>query len=389
MRPIYLDYCSTTPIDPAVVEVIGEYLRRGYPNPSSQHRPGQAARRELERLRSGMVRLLGGQASGMQQDRLVVTSGGSEANHLAIQGLWRAERPQLLVSAVEHPGVIGAAGQAARRGAIVRRIPVDRHGQASLEALERLLAEQPTGLVSLMLVNNETGTIQPVAEAARICHSHGALLHTDAVQAVGHVAVDFRELGVDAMTVAAHKFYGPRGVAALLLRHGLEPAPLMPGGAQQSGIRPGTEDVALVAGMHAALGRRLADWQGDSARIAGLRDSFEQGLSAALPGQMVVNATGAPRSGHVSNIAFPGMNRQAILLAADLVGLAISTGSACASGSSEPSPVLLAMGLEDPLVEGSVRVSFGLPTDREEVAWAVERLGARIRALGREKDGVF
>jgi len=378
---IYLDYCSTTPIDPEVAGVVHEYLLRGYANPNSQHHPGQAASRELERLRTGSLRLLGGHVTGMRQDQLITTSGGTESNHLAVLGLVQSGRPQLLVSAVEHPGVSGAASIASSRGAEIRQIPVDRNGVVRLEILEQLLQEKPTGLVSLMLVNNETGVVQPVREAAAICHRFGALIHTDAVQAVGHIPLSFQELGVDAMTIAAHKFHGPRGIGGLLLRHGLEIAPMMTGGSQQMGWRPGTEDVALLAGMHAALGRSIGELSTRSLQIAGLRDEFEQRLTAVVTGRLEYNGNLAPRSGHVSNVSFPGLDRQAILLAADMAGLAISTGSACASGSSEPSPVLMAMGLESGLVEGALRISFGVPTTRAEVNLAVERISRIVNGL--------
>lgn len=380
---IYLDYCSTTPIDPVVADAIHECHLRQDPNPASQHRGGQLARRELEQRKLAMLTLLGARTEGRQTDRLVVTSGGTESNHLAVCGLWRAGRPQLLVSAVEHPGVHGAAELAGLRGARVRKVPVDREGRIDLSILEQWLAEVPTSLVSLMLVNHETGVIQPVAEAARIAHAAGALLHTDAVQAIGHLAVDFSALGADALTLAAHKFHGPRGVGGLILRHGVEPTPLMLGGSQQTGTRPGTEDLAGVVGMQTALARVLQGWPESSRRIAALRDRFESLLRESIAGPLWINGGGAPRSGHVSNLAFPGLNRQALLMAADLAGLAFSTGSACASGSSEPSPVLVAMGLEDQRIEGSVRVSFGLPTGAAEVEEAVKRLASVISGFSR------
>ncbi len=378
---IYLDYCSTTPIDRNVALVMHDYLLRGYANPNSQHRPGQDARRELERLRSDALLLLGGNTRGMTQDQLITTSGGTESNHLAVLGLLKPERPRLLVSAVEHPGVIGAASIAVGRGVAVRQIPVDRDGVVRLDCLEQLLVEEPTSLVSLMLVNNETGVIQPVAETARICHQHGSLIHTDAVQAIGRLPVSFNELRVDAMTVAAHKFYGPRGIGGLVLRHGVDISPLMVGGSQQMGWRPGTEDVALMAGMHAALSKSVGELSTQSVQTARLRDDFEERLVASVRGVVEFNGAKANRSGHVSNVSFPGLDRQAVLLAADLAGLAISTGSACASGSSEPSPVLLAMNLESVLIEGALRFSFGVPTTQAEVVHAVERISRIVNGL--------
>jgi cysteine desulfurase len=380
-RMVYLDYCSTTPVDPVVSAVFADYLTRGYANPASQHRAGQEARRELERLRRELVRLAGGLADGMRPDRLAVTSGGTEANHLAVLGLVSAERPRVLLSGLEHPGVRGAADIAACRGCEVTLVGVDPRGVIRLEELAAALASGPPAVVCLMLVNNETGVIQPVAEAARLAHQHGALLHCDAVQAPGHVGLSFHELAVDTLAIAAHKFHGPRGVGGLLIRSGLSLTPQMRGGEQQQGLRPGTEDVALVAAMHAAFDRAVCDLETCVGQIAGLRDAFELQLHREVDGPMVIHGSHAGRSCHVANISFPGVDRQALMLAADSEGLAISTGSACASGSSEPSPVLQAMGLPTELIDSAVRVSFGKPTTVDEVRFAAATLSRIVNRM--------
>ncbi len=380
-RMVYLDYCSTTPVDPEVAAVFAEYLKRGYANPASQHRAGQEARRELERLRRDLVRRAGGQADGMRPDRLAVTSGGTEANHLAVLGLVSAERPRVVLSGLEHPGVRGAAEIAASRGCDVALVRADRQGVIRLEELVAALASGPPAVVCLMLVNNETGVIQPVAEAARLARQHGALLHCDAVQAPGRVGCSFHELGVDTLAIAAHKFHGPRGVGGLLIRNGISLTPQMRGGEQQQGLRPGTEDVAVVAAMHEAYCRAVCDLEVHVGRIASLRDAFEAQLLREVDGPGVIHGSHVQRSCHVSNVSFPGVDRQALMLAADSEGLAISTGSACASGSSEPSPVLQAMGLPTELIDSGVRVSFGKPTTVDEVQFAAATLSRIVNRM--------
>lgn len=379
-EPLYLDWCATTPLAPEVLAAYCDALRAGFANPASQHWAGQRARRELERLRRDIVEFLGGRP-GRPADRLVLTSGGTESNHLAIAGLADPSRPRIIVSSIEHPSVAGAARIAAQRGFEVVIAPVDRCGMVDLGELERLTAERPTGLVSLMLVNNETGVIQPVARAAAICRAAGALFHTDAVQAVGKLACSLNELGVDALTFTAHKIGGPRGVGGLLLRHGVEPVPLMIGGQQQSGLRPGTEDVALAAALHRAVELAVGNLPAAAIRVAGARDAFESSLREVIRGPFEVIASDAPRACHVSNVAFPGIDRQALLLAADSNGLAIATGSACASGSSEPSPVLRAMGLPAGVIDSAVRVSFGAEHSAETGRDAAVRLGQIVNRL--------
>jgi cysteine desulfurase len=390
IQSIYLDHNSTTPIDASVAQAISECYAAGYLNPASQHRPGQIARRKLEQFRRRMAEILGANVSGMETDQLVLTSGGTESNNLALLGLAvaplresRSFGGRVLISAIEHPSVIGAAEELARRGFEVEKIPVNPSGVCRLDALEVLL-EKPTSLVSMMLANNETGVIQPVAQAAAICRARGILFHTDAVQAVGKIPVNFRELGVDAMTFTAHKLCGPRGIGGLIVRHGISPQPILFGGFQQMAVRPGTEDVALAAGMC----RSLELYQQDPAqrydRLSSLRDQLQNDLMSEFR-DIVVNGSGAQRVPHTLNISFLGVDRQSILLAADIAGLAISTGSACASGSSELSPVLLAMQLEKEVIAGSIRISLGVSTTRSEIEESTRRIVEIIRNLQRPK----
>lgn len=381
MSTVYLDCNSTTPLHPLVAATLQAAYREGYLNPASQHRPGQLARQALERSRTAICSMLGGRTGGMRADRLILTSGGTEANNLLLLGLaHRLSGQQLLVSAIEHPSIMATAEFLRGKGCKVRLIPVDRNGQVRLDALEELLAE-PTFLVSVMLANNETGAIQPLNEIVRLCRERGALVHTDAVQAVGKIPVDFAQLDVDALTFTPHKFYGPRGIGGLLTKAGLELEPILFGGFQQGGLRPGTEDVALVAGCSRALELCLENLPRMQQLLTERRELFFQRLTAGLKGVVAVNGIFADALPNTLNLAFPGVDRQALLLAADFAGVAISTGSACASGSSEPSPVLLAMGLAPELVESSVRISFGTHTEPTELEWAAEELCRLVNHL--------
>jgi cysteine desulfurase len=312
---------------------------------------------------------------------VVLTSGGTEANNLALFGLARvfdphAEPGEAIVSGIEHHSVAAAVAVLAGRGWRIHRLPLAPHGVVDLAPLDAWLTPQ-TRFVSVMLANNETGVVQPVAQIAARCASLGVPMHTDASQIVGKLPVDFRGLGVSALTAAAHKFHGPLGVGALVVRNDLELAPLLFGGFQQQGLRPGTEAVALAVGMHAAL----AAWQAEGAtrteRMRGLRDRLEAGLAAGYAGEVVVNGAAAQRLPNTSNVALVGLERQALLMALDLEGIACSTGSACASGSSEPSPVLAAMGCPRPVLAAALRFSIGATTTADEIDQAVERI-ARV-----------
>lgn len=331
-----------------------------------------------------MARFLGAKTEGMRSDRLILTSGGTEANNLALFGLTGRTPCPLLVSAIEHPSVSMAADVLARRGYQVERIRVDSNCVVDLDHLQTLLQRSPAPkLVSVMLANNETGVLQPVAQAAELCRQQRTLMHTDAVQAIGKCAVNFTALGVDAMTIAPHKFYGPIGIGALLLHDDTPIEPQLFGGFQQGGIRPGTESFPLVAGFREALQNVVED-QLHATRLNELRDAFERGLRQQLD-DLVINGEAAQRLPHISNIAFLGCDRQQLFLALDFEGVYCSTGSACASGSSEPSPVLRAMGLPEEVISSSLRFSFGSPTTRDEIDEAVERIVRCVKRLRSQK----
>ncbi len=376
MQPIYLDHNATTPLLPEVAAAMAECQAAGFANPESQHQLGRRARCMLEDAREGIAAILGVDLQYRPPDRLIFTSGGTEANNLALFGMAGAPgagtSPRIAVSSIEHPSISQAAKALARRGFRIDILQVSPDGLVCIDQFESYLAERPR-LVSIMAANNETGVIQPIRELAALAAAAGVPLHTDAVQAVGKISVRFRDWGVAAMSIAAHKFNGPRGVGALIVRGDASLDPILFGGFQEEGLRPGTQPVALTVGMHAALESFQREQVERTARIARLRDRLETGLVAAWPSAIVHGAT-APRLPNTTCIAFPGRDRQALVMALDLAGIACSTGSACASGSSEPSPTLVAMGLADELVGSSIRFSLGATTTAGEIDEAIKRI---------------
>jgi len=384
---IYLDCCATTPLLPALAEAIRAAALEFPGNPASQHAAGRRARQRLEGARERIGELLGCDFRGRSPDRVIFTSGGTEANNLALFGLaasvgqvdLQGEAPgRAVISAIEHPSVTAAAAELKRRGWQIDRLPVDARGVVAVASLEAVLNDRTKPrFVSIMLGNNETGVLQPIAELAARCRAAGVRFHTDAVQAVGKLPVSLRALGVDLLSCAAHKFHGPLGIGALLARGGVTLRPQLFGGFQQESLRPGTESVALAVGMEAALELALDELPPRGERLAALQRRFESGLRAAAP-NIVIHSAAAPRLPHVTCAAFPGHDRQALVMALDLAGVCCSTGSACASGSSEPSPVLLAMGLPRTLVQSSLRFSWGATTTEAELDAALERIAAVV-----------
>jgi cysteine desulfurase len=378
-RPIYLDYAATTPLDQSAAQAMDQAAQAGYANPASQHAAGRAARKVLEDARERIVERVGGTTAGMHADQLIFTSGGTEANNLALLGLMGRPPARALVSAIEHPSVSSASDELQRRGHRVDRIRVDSSGVIDLDHAATLLADSPPPrLVSVMLVNNETGVIQPIEQLSQLCSELAIPLHVDVVQAVGQLDMRLHELAFAAATVSAHKFGGPPGIGAVLLRAGVKIEPIQFGGFQQSGIRPGTESVPLAIGFAAALEQHFVARKRPSAN----RVDFEKSLLERLD-YLVINGGNAPRAPHISNVAFLGVDRQQLFLALDFAGVYCSTGSACASGSSEPSPVLRAMGLPEEVVASSLRFSFGAPTTMKDVNEAVERIVTCVKRLRR------
>lgn len=396
--PVYLDHAATTPIDPRVAAKMAEAYAARYANPASQHSEGRRARQALEAVRDAIARGLGAEVDRFDADRLVLTSGGTEANHLALLGLARRRRtdlskrgvlradvrPSVILSTIEHPSVAALAEPLTREGFVVRKLPVDSDGVVRLEALDGLL-DEGTCLVSLMLANNETGALQPVQEAAALCDRMGIWLHTDAVQAIGKIPVSFRSLHVAAMTVAPHKFHGPRGIGGLLLRGGVEPEPLLLGGFQQASLRAGTEDPALAIGFAEALRLAHEEERDRPARLAQARDAFERVLREQIP-NLEIHAAAVPRLPTTSCVSFLGLDRQALFLALDFAGIACSTGSACASGSSEPSTVLTAMGVSEAALSSALRFSFGDVQNSADSEKYALRISSVVNDLRRRAD---
>jgi len=377
MDLIYLDHNSTTPMLPEVADAVREASLRYGANPASQHEPGRQARRVLEEARERVGELLGARVGGRNADRLIFTSGGTEANNLAIFGLlnaWaNASNPgHLVISVIEHPSVAEAAQVLEQSGWHVDRLGVDARGVLCVDQLGPLLRPE-TRLVSLMLGNNETGVMQPVARAAEICATQGVPMHCDAVQVVGKLPVHFGGLNLALMSSAAHKFHGPTGVGVLVVRHGVALHPTMFGGHQQAGLRPGTEMVALVVGMQTALECWHRESDARRQRLTSLRDRLEQTILDNFSTARVIGRE-APRLPNTANVSFVGLDRQALVMALDLAGVACSTGSACASGSSEPSPSLAAMRLPKDVLEGSIRFSLGATTTAAEIDEAACRI---------------
>ena len=375
-QTIYFDNNATTPVDPRVVEAMAECYRRWPGNPASQHTAGRSARRVLEEARDEIAGLLGATLSGPQPDRLVFTSGATEANNLAVRGIvgrMPGDGPRhLIVSAIEHPSVSSLADQIVVEGFAVSKLPVDGQGVIVLDQLAPLLTPH-TRLACIMLGSNETGALQPVAEAAAICREAGVPLHCDAVQVAGKLPIDFAALGAATLSISAHKFHGPRGIGALLVRGSTPLAPMLFGGFQQAGLRPGSEPVALAVGMAKALRLWHEEADARARNMTMLRDQFEALLSTGSP-EIIVHSQHAARLPHTSHIAFPGLDRQALLMALDLAGVACSAGSSCASGSSELSATLLAMGVSEALAGSSLRFSLSAFTTAEEVHEGARRI---------------
>jgi cysteine desulfurase len=342
-RRTYLDHNATSPLRPAAREAIEKAFRDGG-NASSVHAEGRIARAIIDDAREAIAREL-----GVLSPMLVFTSGGSEANNLAIKG---AAVDRLLVSAVEHPSVLESARAA---GKPVEIVPVDRDGIIDLVALDRMLAGGPRALVSIMLANNETGVIEPLRQVSEIGRRHGALIHTDAVQAFGKIPVNFGVLGIDLLTVSAHKLGGPVGAGALIVRDGVSLEPLIHGGGQELRRRAGTENLPAIAGFAAAAAERRID-------VSHLRDRLESELEDA-----VVVGSSVERLPNVTCLAWPGLSAEMLVMAFDLDGIAISSGSACSSGKVAKSHVLAAMDVAPEIADGAIRVSLGWNTTEEDI----------------------
>ena len=381
---VYFDYNATTPLAPEVIEAVVRATRDQFGNASSVHHFGQQAKALLDNARSAVAALVNGDPS-----EVVFTSGGTEADNLAIRGAAEALEPtgrrHLIASAIEHEAVLNTLKALARRGWRTSLIPVDQTGITSPDRLRELLTDE-TAVVSVMHANNEIGTIQPIAELARVAHERGALMHTDAVQSVGKIPVDVRALGVDLLSLSAHKFNGPKGAGALWIRRGTRMQPILTGGKHERSRRAGTENVPALAGLGVAAQLAAGKIAVEGARVGALRDRLEAGILRNVPGT-VVNGAPEIRVPNTTNISFDRVEAESLLIALDLEGIAVSTGSACSSGTLEPSHVLRAMGFPAHRTQNSLRFSLGLFSTDEEVDRVIEvlpRLVEKLRGLTRK-----
>ncbi len=383
MQRIYFDHNATTPVHPVVADTMAAALREEFGNPSSVHHFGQRAKAVIDQARSALAALIGADPS-----EVVFTSGGTESDNFAIRGtaeaLERTGRRHLVASSIEHEAVLNTLKVLARRGSDTTLLSVGDTGIASPDDL-RVALRDDTALVSVMHANNEIGTIQPIAELAEVAHERGALFHTDAVQSAGKIPIDVKTLGVDLLSISAHKFYGPKGVGAIWIRRGLRILPSSTGGKQERNRRAGTENVAGIVGMGAAADVARARMADECARVTALRDRLEEEILRAVP-RTIVNGARTLRVPNTTNISFDRVEAESLLIALDLEGIAVSTGSACSSGTLEPSHVLKAMGFPPHRTQKSIRFSLGAANteaDDDRAVVALPGIVEKLRSLTR------
>ena len=380
---VYLDHAATTPVRREVLEAMLPYLGSvTFGNPSSAHHFGRAARAGLEQARREVAA-----AIGVEPPQVIFTSGGTEADNLAVIGAALAARHRgqpmrVAVSAVEHKAVLAAAHRVKEFGGEEVALPVTSDGRLDLDVLDEALTHSPA-VVSVMWVNNETGVLQPIEEVAARCHQAGVLLHSDAVQAFGKLPLSIKELPCTLLTISGHKIGAPKGIGALIVRDRKAIEALIHGGGQQFGLRPGTENVPGAVGLGRAASLAAAEQAREAERLLALRNTLTERLREAVP-DIVIHGQESPRAPHIVNVGVPGTDSEALLMHFDLVGVAISAGSACSTGAMEPSHVLSAMGVPRPLALGSIRLSLGHESTASDVDRAVEvfpEVVAKVRKL--------
>ncbi len=383
-RLVYLDNAATTAVRPEVLEAMLPFLgSEAFGNPSSPHRFGRAARVGVEQARRTIA-----EALGAEPNQVIFTSGGTEADNLAVVGAALAARERgapfrVAVSAIEHKAVLAAAHFASQLGGEEVLLPVDTSGGVVPDALDAALA-RGVAVVSVMWVNNEVGVIQPVARLAARCREAGVTFHSDAVQALGKIPVSYRDSGCALLSISGHKISGPKGVGALIVRDRRAIVPLLHGGGQQFGLRPGTENVPGIVGFGKAVELAVAEWGECGARLAGLRDDLERQLLAILP-DAVIHAADGERAPQTTNVSIPGTDSETMLMHLDVAGIACSSGSACSTGAVEPSHVLTAMSVPHDLGVAALRFSFGrdnTQADVDAVIAALPKIVEKVRALG-------
>lgn len=381
---IYIDHASTTPCDKRVVDAMLPYFTQEFGNADSQHFYGRETAKAVADARQSIASLIGAQAN-----ELYFTASGTEADNWALKGVALAKRSKgkhVIISSIEHHAILTAADWLEKNGFKVTRLPVNSHGIVEPSSLEAAIDDDTT-LVSIMYVNNEVGTIQPIRELAEIAHKHGALFHSDCVQAMPYIKIDVKDLGVDLISMSGHKFYGPKGVGALYIRNGVKPEKLVSGGGQERSQRGGTTNTPAVVGMARALEIAVADMDQNNKHIAEIRDHFVDRVMAEIP-YIRFNGDLQHRVPSVANFSFEFVEGEGILMLMDFNGIAVSSGSACSSGSLDPSHVLLAMGVPIAVSHGSIRFSFGKDNTMEEADYTVDKLKDTIAKL-REMSPLF
>ncbi len=372
--PIYLDHAATTPVRAEVLEAMLPFFGPKFGNPSSVHRWGREARTAMDEARERVARCLGARA-----DEICFTSGGTEADNLAVLGAWRAmrqSRPVVVSSPVEHKAVLGAVHQIVEEGGEERLTPIDSDGRVQRDAFARVVDDR-VALATVMWVNNEIGVIQNIPPLAEEAKSKGVLFHTDAVQALGKIVIDLRTVPIDYLTISGHKVGAPKGIGAVFIRRGAPLVPLMHGGTQDPGRRPGTENVAMVIGFARAVELAVDERESECLRLEALRDALDEALLSRIPDARV-HARNAARAPHIINISVPGTDSESMLMALDLQGVACSAGSACQSGNVDPSHVLAAIGVPHDLAVSAIRLSLGSLTTEEHVTRVSELFPALI-----------
>ena len=374
-QPVYLDHAATTPVRREVVEAMEPFYGPRFGNPSSVHRWGREARAALDEARERVAKCL-----GARPDEVCFTSGGTEADNLAIFGPLRSQqkkgRSSLVTTPIEHKAVLAAVHHAARDGIVERMLAVTKAGIVDVDALDATI-DDSVAVCTVMWVNNEIGTIQPIAEITERVKAHGGIMHTDAVQAFGKTDVDVRKVPLDLLTISGHKIGAPKGVGAVFIRRGTPIDPMFHGGSQDRGRRPGTENVAAAVALARAAELTIEERDAECARLSALRDQLEAGLLARIP-DAIIHGRGAPRASHIVNISVPGTDSESLLMALDLAGVAASAGSACQSGSVTPSHVLSAIGVRPEIAVAAIRMSLGSLTTPEDVARVTELFPALI-----------
>ena len=377
MNRIYLDYNATTPVEPQVLDAMLPYFSGEFGNAASIHTVGQRARAAVETARDQVAALL-----GARSQEIVFTSGGTESDNHAIFGIVRSApgaTKHIITTSIEHEAVLNTCQALEKDGVAVTYLPVNSDGLITLDQVEEALRPH-TVLITAMHANNELGTVQPLAQIGKFATQRDIYFHTDAVQSAGKLPLDVKTLGVDLLSISGHKFYAPKGIGALYIRGGSRLQQLLYGGHHQRGFRPGTENVPGIVGLGKAAEIARLSLDADAERVGALRDKLEQGLASGIP-DAHVNASHAPRTPNTTNLTFPGIEGEAMVIALDMKGIAVSTGAACSSGAVEPSHVLTAIGLSAEDARASIRFSLGRHTTAAEIDYALETVPAAVAQL--------